>query len=128
MNRLSHHTATSAWITIYADADVDADDIVVAANDGMPNDGTPNNVSSLRPPSEGRRMQRCCCCCFDCSDSELLADAVVVVVIALLLPVVILVGSYNRCCGCQFVVDNDCWAEREKDTLMVSLHNVSSRS
>ena len=81
-----------------ADADADADDIVVAANDDTPNDGTPNNVSGLRSPSEGRRIRRCCCCCFDCSDSELLADAVVVVVIALLLPVMIVVGSYNRCC------------------------------
>ena len=43
-------------------ADVDADDIVVVANDGTPNDGTPNDVSGLLPPSEGRRMQRCCCC------------------------------------------------------------------
>ena len=39
-----------------ADADANADDIVVAANDGTPNDGTPNDASGLRPPSKGRRM------------------------------------------------------------------------
>ena len=50
MNRLSHHTATPARTMIYADADADADDIVVAANDGTSNDGTPNDVSGLRPP------------------------------------------------------------------------------
>ena len=57
----------------------DAYDIVVVANIDMPNNGTPNDVSGLRPPSEGRRMRRwCCCCCCDCSNSKLLADAVVV--------------------------------------------------
>ena len=41
-----------------ADADANADVIFVPANDGTPNDGTPNDASGLRPPSEGRRMQR----------------------------------------------------------------------